>query len=167
MTNDSLLAGKKILIVDDEQDVLDALEDLLSECDVEKASTFDQARKLLESQDFDLAVLDIMGVDGYKLLNIAKRRNITAVMLTAHAFTPDNLERSIKEGAASYIPKEEMPKIKSFLLDLLKSQKEAKDPWESWQNRLTSSYFSSRWGAGWQDTDKEFWKKFWSGKKKG
>ena len=166
MTNDTILAGKKILIVDDEPDVLDVLEDLLSECDVERASTFEQARKLLESQDFDLAILDIMGVDGYKLLNIAKRRNITAVMLTAHAFTPDNLERSIKEGAASYIPKEEMLNLKSFLLDLLKAQKEERDPWERWQNRLTASYFSSRWGAAWQDTDKKFWEKFWSGKTK-
>ena len=84
MSDKAILEDKKILIVDDEPDILDALEELLSMCDVEKASTFDQAKELLESQDFDLAILDIMGVDGYKLLNMAKRRNITAVMLTAH-----------------------------------------------------------------------------------
>jgi CheY-like chemotaxis protein len=166
MSNETLLADKKILVVDDEPDVLDTLEELLSMCDVVKASTFDEAKKLLESQDFDLAILDIMGVDGYKLLNIAKRRNIAAVMLTAHAFTPDNLQKSISEGAASYISKEEMSSIKSFLVDLLKAQKEEKDPWERWRNRLTSSYFTKRWGAAWQDTDKEYWERFWSSKNK-
>jgi DNA-binding NtrC family response regulator len=166
MSNETLLADKKILIVDDEPDVLDTLEEILSMCDVVKASTFDEAKKHLESQDFDLAILDIMGVDGYKLLNIAKRRNIAAVMLTGHAFTPDNLKKSIKEGAASYLPKEEMANITSFLLDLLRAQKEEKDPWEHWQNRLTSSYFSKRWGAAWRDTNKEFWEKFWSGESK-
>jgi DNA-binding NtrC family response regulator len=167
MSDETLLADKRILVVDDEPDVLETLEELLSMCEVVKASTFDEAKKLLESRDFDLAILDIMGVDGYKLLNIARRRNIAAVMLTAHAFTPDNLQKSIKEGAASYLPKEEMSNIKSFLLDLLKAQKEKKDPWEHWQNRLTSSYFSKKWGAAWQDTNKEFWKKFWSGKIEG
>ncbi len=100
MSDSSLLDGKKILIVDDESDVLDILEELLEMCTVVRASTFDDARKLLESQDFDIAILDIMGVDGYGLLKIAYQKNITAVMLTAHAFTPENLAKAIKEGAA-------------------------------------------------------------------
>ena len=160
MSENSILEGKKILIVDDELDIVDALEELLPMCDVAKASTFDEAKELLESRYFDLAILDIMGVDGYKLLNMAKRRNITAVMLTAHAFSPDNLARSIKEGAASYLPKEEMARITAFLIDILKAQEEGKSTWEPWQERLPSSYFEKRWGAAWQDTDKEFWNRF-------
>jgi DNA-binding NtrC family response regulator len=160
MSDEDILEGKKILIVDDEPDVLDVLEDLLSMCEVEKASTFDEARKLLESQDFDLSILDIMGVDGYKLLHIARKRNITAVMLTAHAFSPDNLVKSIKEGADSYLPKEEMKNITTFLIDILKAQKEKKSPWVPWQERLPSSYFEKRWGAAWQNRDKEFWERF-------
>ena len=35
-------------------------------------------------------------------------------MLTAHAFNPPNLIRSIKEGAASYLPKEEISRIAEF-----------------------------------------------------
>lgn len=167
MSNETLLADKRILIVDDEPDVLDTLEETLSMCEVVRASTFDEARQLLESQDFDLAVLDIMGVDGYKLLNIAKRRDISAVMLTAHAFSPESLQKSIKDGAASYLPKEEMPNIASFLIDVLRAQKEQRDPWKRWQSRLTSSFFTKRWGAAWQDRDPEFWKEFWSSKKKG
>ena len=160
MTEESLLAGKKILIVDDEPDVLEVLEELLSMCQVEKASTFDEARKLLDSQDFDLAILDIMGVDGYKLLDMAKKKNITAVMLTAHAFSPENLIKSIKKGADSYLPKEEIKNITTFLIDVLKAQREKKSPWGPWQEKLPSSYFEKRWGAAWQDKDKDFWERF-------
>ena len=160
MPDESILEGKKILIVDDEPDVLDVLEELLSMCLMTKASTFDEGRELLESKDFDLAILDIMGVDGYKLLHIARKKNITTIMLTAHAFSPDNLVKSIKEGADSYLPKEEMNNITTFLIDILKAQKEKKSPWGPWQERLPSSYFEKRWGAAWQDQDKEFWERF-------
>ena len=160
MADSSLLDGKKILVVDDEHDILEALEELLSMCDVVKVSTFDKAKDLLESQDFDIAILDIMGVDGYRLLDIANRRNITAVMLTAHAFTPDNLVKSIKEGAASYLPKEELTNIETFLNDVLEAKKKGENTWGPWQERLPTSYFEKRWGAAWQDTDKEFWERF-------
>ncbi|MFH1953090.1 MAG: response regulator [Pseudomonadota bacterium] len=160
MSDSTLLDGKKILIVDDEADILDILEELLEMCDVVKASTFEEAKELLESQDFDLAILDIMGVDGYGLLEIANRRNITAVMLTAHAFTPGNLVRSIKEGADSYLPKEEMANIVTFLNDILEAKQKGKNPWGPWQEKLPTSYFERRWGAAWQNTDKDFWEKF-------
>jgi CheY-like chemotaxis protein len=165
MSDSTLLDGKKILIVDDEPDVLDVLEEMLDMCEVVKASSFDEAKKHLESDDFDLAILDIMGVDGYKLLHIAKSRNITAVMLTAHALSPDNLAKSIRGGADSYLPKEKMGDIKTFLIDILKSQEEGESTWEPWHGRLSSSYFERKWGAAWRDQDKEFWEKFKAGKK--
>jgi DNA-binding response OmpR family regulator len=111
MTENKLLDGKRVLAVDDEQDVLDTLVDLLPMCEVVIAPSFEAAKELLESQHFDIAILDIMGVDGYGLLDIATRKNIPAVMLTAHAWSPDNLVRSIKEGAVSYLPKEELAQM--------------------------------------------------------
>ena len=163
MSDNSLLEGKKILIVDDEPDVLDVLEEMLDMCEIVKASSFDEAKKHLDSDDFDMAILDIMGVNGYGLLEIANRKKITAVMLTAHAFTPDNLVRSIKEGAASYLSKEEIANITTFLSDILKAKETGKNPWDAWQDRLPTSYFEKRWGAAWQDTDKDFWERFRSG----
>ena len=160
MTDVSLLKGKKILVVDDEPDILAVLEELLDMCEIVTAATFEEAKTLLESQKFDVAVLDIMGVDGYGLLEIARQKKIPALMLTAHAFTPENLVKSIKEGAASYIPKEEITEIAAYLIDVLKAEKEGKNPWESWQEKLPSSYFEKRWGAAWKDTDKEFWDTF-------
>jgi DNA-binding response OmpR family regulator len=38
---------------------------------VTKASTFEEARAHLENQVFDIAILDIMGVNGYELLELA------------------------------------------------------------------------------------------------
>ena len=160
MSEENLLDGKRILVVDDETDILEVLEGLLSMGDVITASTFHEAKGLLESQDFDIAILDIMGVDGYGLLEIATQKNIPTVMLTAHALTPDNLVRSIKQGAVSYIPKDEITKIADFLVDVLNARKRGGDPWERWQERLPVTYFEKRWGAAWQDTDKEFWDRF-------
>ena len=60
MDKQDLLDGKRILIVDDEPDVLDTLEDLLTMCRTTKAATFEQAKALLEDQYFDMAILDIM-----------------------------------------------------------------------------------------------------------
>ena len=160
MSDTNLLDGKKVLIVDDEPDVLQVLEELLTMCDVSKAGTFEAAEKLLESQRFDIAILDIMGVDGFRLLEIANRKKITAVMLTAHALTPESLKRSINEGAAFYIPKDEMTNIATFLNDVLEARKQGQNTWSRWEERLPSSFFEKRFGAAWRDTDKEFWDTF-------
>ena len=77
------------MIVDDEPDVLDTLEDLLPMCVVKKATTFDQAKTLLEDQYFDMAILDIMRVEGYELLEICNQKHVIGVMLTAYAVTPE------------------------------------------------------------------------------
>ena len=160
MAETKLLDGKRVLAVDDEQDVLDTLADLLPMCEIVPAPSFEEARELLDSQQFDLVILDIMGVDGYGLLEIATRKKIPAVMLTAHAWSPDNLVRSIKEGAVSYLPKEELANITDYLNDVLAAQKEGRDPWVSWHERLPISYFERRWGAAWKDTDRQFWDTF-------
>jgi len=160
MPGTTLLEGKKILVVDDETDVLEVMVDLLRMCKVATASNFEDAKKMLETQTFDLAVLDIMGVDGYGLLKIANRKKIPAVMLTAHAFNPPNLVKSIREGAAAYVPKEEITHIADFLNDVIVAKATGKNPWGAWQDRLPSSFFDRRWGAAWRDTDKDFWETF-------
>jgi DNA-binding response OmpR family regulator len=68
MAEKDWLNGKRILLVDDEPDVLDSLQDLLSMCETVRASNFNTAKNYLETQYFDIAILDIMGVEGYQLL---------------------------------------------------------------------------------------------------
>lgn len=159
MTEKSLLDNKRVLIVDDEPDVLETLEDLLPMCDVVKAFTFEEAKELLETQYFHIAILDIMGVDGYKLLEIANKREVIAVMLTAHALSPEHTVKSYKEGAASYIPKEEMANITTFLNDILEAKEKGKNFWWRWLDRMCS-YYDEKFGPDWQKKDEDFWRKF-------
>ena len=159
MKGERLLDGKKILMVDDEPDVLESLEDLLPMCDVVKTSSFDEAKELMEIQYFDMAILDIMGVQGFELLKISKKKNIEAVMLTAHAQSPENVVKSFKEGAASYLPKEEMGNITIFLNDILEAKEKGKHLWWRWLHRL-DSYFEEKFGPSWKEDEEEFWEKF-------
>ncbi len=155
----SLLEGKKVLIVDDEPDVLDTLEDLLGMCQTERATSFEEARQLLETRTYDMTILDIMGVAGYDLLDITHARGVTAVMLTAHALSPENIARSYKQGAAYYIPKEEMVNITTFLEDILDALDRGHDTWKRWFERL-GSYCERHFGPDWQRGDQIFWEKF-------
>jgi DNA-binding NtrC family response regulator len=159
MTSKSLLEGKRILIVDDEPDVLETLEELLHMCDVTKASNFEEAKNLLEFEYYDMAILDIMGVDGFELLEIARERDVIAVMLTAHALSPENIVRSYREGAASYLPKEEMANIATFLEEIWEAKDKGKHFWWRWLDRW-GAYYDRKFGADWKDEDKEFWEKF-------
>jgi DNA-binding NtrC family response regulator len=159
MADKELLKGKRILLVDDEPDVLDTLQDLLSMCKTVKASNFKTAKDYLETQVFDLVILDIMGVAGFQLLKIAKQREVTAVMLTAHALSPDTVIKSYREGAASYLPKEEMVHIASFLSDVLEAKEQGKSTWLRWYDEL-GAFFEKKFGENWQKDDPQFWKKF-------
>jgi DNA-binding NtrC family response regulator len=159
MSEKNLLEGKRILLVDDEPDVLDTLEDLLPMCETTKANSFEEAQNFLEARYFDIAILDIMGVEGYKILEIANQKDVTAVMLTAHALSPENIVKSYKEGAASYLPKEEMVNIASFLNDVLDAKEKGKNPWIRWYDRM-GSFFEKKFGPQWKDDEREFWEKF-------
>ena len=157
---EDVLKGKRILIVDDEPDVLETLVEILDTCSVDTAPNFETAQKFLKKNTYDLAILDIMGVRGYDLLELANERNIPALMLTAHAVSPDNLVRSIKGGAESYVPKDKISEITVYIEEILESrekggvEKEAK-----WLERL-EPYFDKKFGEGWKDEEKEFWEVF-------
>jgi CheY-like chemotaxis protein len=150
MVREDLLQGKRILIVDDEPDVLDTLEDLLSICVVTKASSFEQAKDLLERQYFDMAILDIMGVQGYELLQICKKKRVIGVMLTARAITPEDIKKSYEDGAASFVPKEEMANIMTFLADIYEAKEKGKNLWWRWVDRL-ANYCEKKFGPDWQN----------------
>jgi DNA-binding NtrC family response regulator len=156
--NNRLLDGKEILIVDDEPDVLDTLEQLLSMCKVTKATTFEDGKRLLETRHFDLAILDIMGVNGYELLRLAYDQMVTAVMLTAHALSLENTKRSYREGAAFFIPKDRMGGIATYLIDVFEAKEKGVDSWQSWYERF-AFYYDKKFGEEWQKKDRGFWEK--------
>lgn len=159
MTRADLLVGKKILFVDDEPDILETLEELLPMCEVVKASTFEEAKKHFDTEYFDMAILDIMGVNGYELLENAKKKNVIAVILTAHALSIDNTIKSYNQGAASYIPKDEMSDIAVYLTDILEAKEEGEHFWWRWLDRL-GSYYEKKFGPAWKEKNEDFWRHF-------
>jgi len=154
-----LLDDKRVLIVDDEPDVLETLEEQLSMCQITKASSFNKAKTLLETQDFDMAVLDIMGVDGYKLLEIANRKKVISVMLTGHALSPEDTVTSYRKGAASYVPKDKMTEIPTYLNDILEAKEKGMHFWWRWLDRF-GSFFEKRFGTDWRKSEEDFLNEF-------
>lgn len=159
MVKTKRLDGKRVLIVDDEPDVLETVAQLLTMCEVRKATTYEEAERLLETEKFDIAVLDIMGVGGYKLLELSKQRDVIAVMLTSHALSPAHIVKSFKAGAASYLPKDEMVNIADFLEEVLEAKEKGKHFWWRWLDRW-GAFYEKKFGPDWQKEDKEFWEKF-------
>ncbi len=157
MEPDKMLEGKKILIVDDESDVLDQLTELLDMCRIDTAVSFEEGKRLLESEPYDLTVLDIMGVKGFDLLSIANKNNIPALMLTAHGLSEENLKRSAEEGAAYYAPKDEMINIAVFAADVIEATEKNKSAWGKWFERLGGFYDKRFHGTNWREEEKAFW----------
>jgi DNA-binding NtrC family response regulator len=158
MKTQNLLDNKKILVVDDEPDIVEVLEGLLKMCHVEKAFTFEKAKELLEKQRFDMAILDIMGVNGYELLDIATDRGVICLMLTAHALSPGDAVKSFKRGAAFYVPKDKIGSITDYLNDVLEAKASGKHFWWRWLDRF-GSYYDEKFGPDWKSGDKDFWEK--------
>ncbi len=155
----NILENKKILVVDDEPDILETLEELLYMCQVDTASTFEDALRLLKHNLYDAAVLDIMGVRGYDLLKVTHKIHIPSLMLTAHALTPDNLKLSIEKGADAYVPKDKLADIPIYVSDVLTAKEQGGRPgFELFS--LLKPIFDRLFGDGWRKKDKDFWDEF-------
>jgi len=150
------LKGKRVLIVDDEEDILQFLMETLDVCKLDTARTFEEAKRLIENNFYHAAIFDIMGVRGYDLLDIAKEKDIPVLMLTAHAISTENLKVSVERGASYYAPKDEIARIDLFLADVLNAREKNKNVWAKWYERL-SGFCDRRFGPKWRDEDPEFW----------
>lgn len=119
----SVLNGKRILVVDDEPDVLLTVEEEVRDAapasTIEKAATYEAAAALLRSNHYDLVVLDLMGVRGFDLLEIAGERGFPVAILTAHGLSPETLKRSYQMKARAYLPKDELGQLVPYLEDVL------------------------------------------------
>ena len=156
---EDILEGKKILIVDDEPDILETLVEILDTCSVDTAPNFETALKFISKNRYDLAILDIMGVRGYDLLKIANQKGIPSLMLTAHAVSPDNLVKSIKGGALSYVPKDKISEIHEYIAEVFNSMEHGEEKQAAWFDKL-EPFFDTKFGDGWRGKHKEFWDDF-------
>ena len=146
MGTESLLTDKMNLAVDDEPDVIETLADLLEMCQVITKTRYEDAVVYLKNNTPDLAILDIMGINGFDLLKQCVEKKIPAVMLTAHAFSVESLKKSLELGASAYLPKEKMADIVSFLEDVITL--EHKENWERLFKRL-GTFLNATFGERW------------------
>ena len=73
-------------------------------------------------------------------------------MLTAHGLSRENLEKSYRMGARSYLPKQKMGQIVPFLEDVLKYDFES--GWKRLFNALRET-FTELLGRDWEKIEKE------------
>jgi DNA-binding NtrC family response regulator len=148
---ESVLSGKRILAVDDEPDVLNVLDEEIMaacpNCKFDKATTYEAASKMLESNTYDVVILDIMGVRGFDLLKLAVSRNFRVAMLTAHALSPETLKRSFEMRARAFLPKEKLGEVVPFLEDVLKY--EYLPGWKRLMKKL-KGFFDSKFESDWE-----------------
>ena len=156
MNTDAILKDKAVLVVDDEPDILDSIAEQLDMCRIYRAKDYEIALQLLAGFKFDIVILDVMGVQGFELLKKSVSKGFPTVMLTAHAMTPESLKESIKLGAVSFLPKEMMAELDTYLADVITGSKKM-----VWRNLLDNlgEYFDRQFGANWKEKD-EFFKKF-------
>ncbi|MBP1734145.1 MAG: response regulator with CheY-like receiver, AAA-type ATPase, and DNA-binding domain [Deltaproteobacteria bacterium] len=162
--SESILNGKKVLAVDDEPDVLALLEEEIMEecpnCLLDKATTYEGGVKLLGSKHYDVVILDIMGVNGFDLLDMAVKKNLKVAILTAHALSPEALKKSIEMKARAYLPKEKLGQVVPFLEDMLKYDYES-----GWKRLMVKLYgfFNDKFETDWEKRTGGPWSE-WIGK---
>jgi CheY-like chemotaxis protein/signal transduction histidine kinase len=123
---DAILAGKKVLIVDDDIRNIFAMTSMLEryKMDIQSAETGKAAIDLLESEpETDLVLMDIMlpEMDGYETMRAIRKmygfEQLPIIALTAKAMKGDR-EKCIDAGASDYIAK---PVDTERLLTLLRN----------------------------------------------
>jgi DNA-binding response OmpR family regulator len=155
---ESILNHKRILIVDDESDVLTLVEQEILDCcpdsKIDKANNYENAVNLMRSNDYDLVILDIMGVRGFDLLEFAVIRKFKVAMLTAHAISPEALKKSHDLGAMAYLPKEKLGELVPYLEDVLRYDYQTE--WGQLMQNL-DNYFKKQFGKDWRKQEEINW----------
>jgi len=147
-----LLDGKNILAVDDEPDVLSVLEeeikDACASCIFDKATSYEEAMEKLNTNNYDIVILDIMGVRGFDLLDFAVKKGLKVVMLTAQALNADALQKSYQMKAHGYLPKDKLGEIVPFLEDVL--QYDFSTAWKRILSKL-EDFFDRTFDPSWRN----------------
>lgn len=121
---------KRILVVDDDEDILETLKSLLTKKGyfVDTANKGETAIKLSESNPYNLALLDVVlpDMDGTQLLVKLKQTmpRMRKIMITGHA-SFDNAVRAVNMGADGYLIKPvSPPELLRMIEDQLRRQED-------------------------------------------
>jgi DNA-binding response OmpR family regulator len=138
----------KILIVDDEEGIREALRDILMQegYKTETAQTGKEAIEACQKETFDVVIIDIKlpDMDGISLLDTLKKfdPNLVRIIITGYP-SLENAVQSINSGADGYIVKPFKP-LK--LLEQIKERLERrqKDKWESLLRKTGLSSYEAK-----------------------
>ena len=109
------MTNHKILLVDDDRDLLEMLLSIFRRAGYTKlltASSGPEALRAWKENQPDLVVLDVMmpGMDGFSVLKEIRRTSrVPVLMLTARGEAEDRIE-GLEIGAADYLPKPFLPR---------------------------------------------------------
>lgn len=107
---DAVIAGKNILVADDEDIIRDTIADLLTNCGANTLTARDgaEAISLINSRSFDLVLSDIRmpKKDGYEVFSTVKNLNpdCPVILITGFGYDPNHsIVRASQEGLAAVL----------------------------------------------------------------
>ena len=128
-----------ILLVDDREDNLDALEAILKDFgqNLVRARSGQEALRLLLDKDFAVILLDVRmpDMDGFETAELIRKRqrsrHTPIIFITAADATPEQLARGYSAGAVDFIFKPYMPEVLKakvrIFLELFKKSEESRE----------------------------------------
>lgn len=121
------MSDVKVMVVDDEREILKMVENVLKKSDVGSVKTFHNpldAIRTYNGSNYDVVLLDIMmpEMDGIEVLDKLKEKNqnVKVIMMTAYS-TLDRVLKSHKIGADHYLlkPFKNLKEIESKIKQVL------------------------------------------------
>jgi DNA-binding NtrC family response regulator len=121
--------SEKVLLVDDEEDFLDAVAERMRARGIEVSTTTSarDALEMIEQKSYDAIVMDLMmpELEGTEALKAIKNRNgeLQVILLTGYV-TPEQVHQAMKFGAMDIIEK---PPDLDVLIEKIKKAHEKKE----------------------------------------
>lgn len=135
-----ILEGKRILVVDNEREVLNMLAEALAASQVVTVGNVDDARPLISKESFDLVILDTISANGCDLLQDCRANKLPAAMLTSREVEVTRVNEAMKRGAQSFFPKDEIHRLPETVVDLLERLEERKTHWAKLFRRFGTTF---------------------------
>lgn len=138
---------KKILVVDDDKELVEFLRDYLERDGYDVTGTVDgrEALQLFRKREFDLVVLDLMlpEVDGFKVCKRMRREAETPIIMLTAKTSDESKIKGLDLGADDYITKPFSPgELLARIRATLRRVKEEEEPKELTFGNLTVNFYN-------------------------
>ena len=124
-----MIAGSKILVVDDNVQIVEVLNDFfaLNSCQVHTAYTGSEALDVLAKEDIEVVILDVKlpDINGVNLLDtIKENKPSTSVIMATGYYDPKFVIDAMKKGASDFLIKPfELDKLMLIMMRVLRERK--------------------------------------------